>query len=727
MAAVAVALTLAAVATQGADRGARPPGVSDTSQTLMSAEAAAKLKAEVPAIGSVSLSPDGTWVVYEVTRRSVAANETTNDHKLRRLAPEGDTAVVSLPAAARAVRWCPNSTCLSMILGGGAAESSRAPGFVRYDVATGTVTSIPVRDIAAGAGAPGERPRIVAMSENYAWSPRGTFVAFTAPLAEAGGLDPRRGVAQGAVERGARAGLFLLDVATGIVSQLTPDSLHVARFGGFDWAPDEHALAVTIDYELDSQGKNTDLVVVDRVSGTVRPLVTRAGMDGTPRWSPDGQWIAFSTHHGERSYQAGWPAVVAASGGPIVALPAETTPMGFGDARWSPDSRAFLYESNVDMAQVLVRADVAERTAAPLPAPPGHLALPFDSNRSLSADGRRMAFTRESATTPPDLFVIDLNADGGAAGAPRRLTALAPDFALSSLVHTEAVSWPSPDGRFTIHGLLFTPVSARRDGGVARPLPTLLKFIGGPSMVRRGFAADGWYGAHLPLAARGYAVLVPNTRGRQGYGPVFGNAIRDEKHRGRGPLADALAGLDLLVARGIADPAQVGVLGHSYGGYLTAYTITQTARFKGAVIHEGLPFYLTTKDYFGTQTGAWRELLARDLYGVHNPFDSAERARLIEESPALHAERVRTPTLLLYGSRVAELDGRPFFHSLRRFNVPSALFVYDEGHVFQRPAAIADDLTRTAEWLDYWVRGIPFPDAERAAEYGALRISPRRP
>jgi dipeptidyl aminopeptidase/acylaminoacyl peptidase len=246
-------------------------------------------------------------------------------------------------------------------------------------------------------------------------------------------------------------------------------------------------------------------------------------------------------------------------------------------------------------------------------------------------------------------------------------------------------------------------------------------------MVRRGFGADGFHGAQLAAAVRGYAVLIPNTRGRAGYGPAFERAIGTEKERGRGPLEDALGGVDLLVSRGIADSTRTGVLGHSYGGYMTAYTITQTNRFKAAVIHEGGPLYLMTRGYYGFQPGQWRELLARDLYGVHNPFDPAERTRMMNESPGLNAERVKTPTLLQYGARAAaEDDGIPFYNALRRFNVPAAIFVYDEGHVFSRPAAVADDLTRTLEWLDFWVRGIPFPDAARAAEYEAWKKKSHR-
>jgi len=120
------------------------------------------------------------------------------------------------------------------------------------------------------------------------------------------------------------------------------------------------------------------------------------------------------------------------------------------------------------------------------------------------------------------------------------------------------------------------------------------------------------------------------------------------------------------------------------------------------------------------------ELLARDVIGFRNPYELAERARLISESPGFNVDRVSTPVLLLYGIRSVLLmsEGRPLFSALHRFKIPSALFVFDEDHGFFRPAAVVDNLVRTAEWLDYWVRGISYPDKDRALEYDAWRSKP---
>jgi len=350
----------------------------------------------------------------------------------------------------------------------------------------------------------------------------------------------------------------------------------------------------------------------------------------------------------------------------------------------------------------IIRADLSSQTVEVIPYASGDLAVPSDIMHSISADKRRMAFHRSSIMAPPELFVVDLDTKGHPDQPPRQITKLSPNFPLRDVARTKIISWPSQDGKFTIHGILLTPTSAGSSRKIKRPLPTALYIQGGPSMVRYSFLGKFYPPA---LAARGYAVLIPNTRGRGGYGDALHNGIRDGKSRYRLPYEDAMAGLDQLIERGVADVNRLSILGHSYGGGLTAYTVTRTNRFKAAVVHEG-------------NTNLMGSLLLRDLYGVYNSVDPVERTRLYLESPVFNVDQAKTPTLLQYGAKAwAGSEGIQFFSVLRHSNVPSAMFVYDEGHVFNRPAAVADDLTRTIEWIDYWVRDIKYSATERAVDY----------
>ena len=695
-------------------------------ETFSAAEVA-QIMAETPAIlvqgagrpSDLQISPDGEWVVYPVTRKSLVANRVMTEYTLQRVPKVDNTpgATVRLPNYASAVRWCPDSRCLSMIIESTEAKSVRK--FVLYNIANGGITEIPVRDTARKAGGAVGRPLVTMVGDYYQWSPKGNFIAFSSPLVNRSGLDQFRGVSPLDLATEEHNGLFVLDVATGIVKQLTPDSLQGSvgyLYWGWDWAPDESAIVAAVIRKGHIILTGSDLIVVDRTSGDIRELVARTGMNFSPKWSPDGRWIAFSSTNGELSYRGGWPAIVPAKGGPITSFRATATPTTNLLAWWSPDSRAFYYKPGLAMASPLVRIDITTRTVEPLTIPGSQLS--YDDNYSASADGRWVTYTRDSITSPQDLFVVALGSDGRPTGKPRQLTRIAPSFPLTAFVHAEAVSWPSKDRMFTIHGLLLTPTAAQRR--VSAPFPTLLFLYGGPGMVKRGWAADGINGAPLALAVRGYAVLIPNTRGRSGYGEAFALTMRNGQGRYRLPYEDAMAGIDWLTRRGVADSSRLGILGHSYGGALTAYTITRTAKFKAAVMHEGIGLNLLDGDKVGYEVDTYHEVLLRDLWGIRNPFDAVERQQLIAESPLLNANKVKTPTLMHYAFKVNEArEGRLFFNALQRFHIPSALFIFDEGHVFQRPAAIADDLTRIGEWLDHWVRGFPYPDAKRATEYEA--------
>ncbi len=104
--------------------------------------------------------------------------------------------------------------------------------------------------------------------------------------------------------------------------------------------------------------------------------------------------------------------------------------------------------------------------------------------------------------------------------------------------------------------------------------------------------------------------------------------------------------------------------------------------------------------------GRAQQLLCRDFYGVVDPFEGSELPRLIEESPDLHPGAVHTPVLLLYGEKSgARSVGEPLFYQYQHFNVPSELAIYDEEHVFKKPAAIVDSIVRTVNWMNRWLLG----------------------
>lgn len=720
----------------------------------MTATQVAQHLAEIPQVRDLEISADGRHVVYTVARADVAKNERVSELLLQALGPRGE--VTGAPRQLErfvgdgraggvfSPRWHPDGSSLTYFSqqpppgeptsgkGNGRGTTDAARTLVRYDLASGRAVPIPFHD-KADADTPGvansSRPPVGSIPRAYQWSPSGQFLTFLAAAEARRALNTRQGVLATASQgspgvSSPRRGVFSLDVATGEVRLLTPPALHVTSF---DWAPDEHALVVAA--APDSEGVaelRTDLYVVTRATGAVRPLVTEPGQDTFPRWSPDGMTIAFASHFGERRYASGWPAVVPARGGSAVRLGSggDDAPPLSGFISWLPDSRSFLYLSSDELMHRLTVVDIGTRRISPLV---GASDTTYVDQFSLSADGRRVAMVRSSLTTAGEVFTQEWPR-----GSPQQVSRLTTHCPLPSLVRLDRVSWPSRDGRFTIHGLLLTPHAAWAADGMANrvtaPLPTLLFNFGGPGMVRGSFASDGMHGGLLALAARGYAVLAPNTRGRDGYGEAFRRGIRDGQSVGRLPYEDAIEGVDHLVRKGVADPDRLGVYGHSYGGYLTSYIVTQTTRFRAAVVHEGAPVERLTEASATTVPGTDWALLVEDLAGGGraDPWEPEEQARLLAESPLFNVGRVQTPILLQFGAKSgANSSGRKLFGALQRKQIPSELRVYDEGHVFARPAAIADDLTRVSDWFDYWVRGMPYPDSALAARYDAWQASRR--
>jgi dipeptidyl aminopeptidase/acylaminoacyl peptidase len=202
------------------------------------------------------------------------------------------------------------------------------------------------------------------------------------------------------------------------------------------------------------------------------------------------------------------------------------------------------------------------------------------------------------------------------------------------------------------------------------------------------------------FAARGYAVLRANVRGSSGYGFDFRNA--NYRDWGGGDYRDIMSGVDALVAKGLADPERLGVMGWSYGGYMTSWVITQTQRFKAASVGAGVTNLMSftgtadipafIPDYFG---GEFWEEGGIDRWRGH--------------SAMFHVGKVKTPTLIQHGEadlRVPVSQGYELYNALKRQGVPVRMVVYPrQPHGIQEPKFMLDAMQRNLEWFDRWVLG----------------------
>jgi dipeptidyl aminopeptidase/acylaminoacyl peptidase len=256
---------------------------------------------------------------------------------------------------------------------------------------------------------------------------------------------------------------------------------------------------------------------------------------------------------------------------------------------------------------------------------------------------------------------------------------------LSAIAAIETVKWQAPDG-LEIQGLLLKPQGRG-------PFPVILNVHGGPVWHYRPF----WMGRRsigsLMLLQRGYAVFLPNPRGSTGRGQAFVRPILGDM--GGADTHDYLSGLDHLVERGIADPARLGVTGGSYGGYMTAWLITQDPRFKAAVAVSPVTNQVT--EHLVSNIGHFVALFLKDTY-------TNAGGKYYDRSPIMHAHKTKTPTLSTCGvlDRCTPPEEAVQFHNaLLENGVKSVLVTYpQEGHGVRKWPAIVDYAARTVGWFE---------------------------
>ncbi len=306
---------------------------------------------------------------------------------------------------------------------------------------------------------------------------------------------------------------------------------------------------------------------------------------------------------------------------------------------------------------------------------------------SISAShGGRIALVWSASDRPHDVWSIE--SDGNA----RQLTNFGKEFD-AMLARGETVRWHSFDG-VEIEGSLIRPKEAPAD----TPLPLFLLIHGGPAWQWEDAANLNWHDWAQMLASRGWAVLLPNPRGSTGYGSAFEKLLQDDV--GNGESKDLIAAAEAMVERGIADPDRLAIGGWSWGGYLTAPPITQTRRFKAAVMGAGVANL--TSDHGAGDIPEYNRL----LYPGH-PYDAATWEYYASGTPIRLASEVTTPTLILHGDsddRVHPTQGQEFYRALQVNGVPLQFVRYPrEGHSIRERAQQLHLMERICGWLDKWV------------------------
>ncbi len=465
--------------------------------------------------------------------------------------------------------------------------------------------------------------------------------------------------------------------------KLLPDS---ARYhvSGLQWSPDSRAIAFEHQpTPAADEWPKGDISEVQVETGTVRDIAAGPAAETAPFYSPDGRYVAFA----RSSVPAKWAfdsriVIMPRAGGEARELPGtfDEQPHLIG---WTADSKNVLFIESRRTRMALY--------AMPVDGPPRLLYEPAKGTMTppeLNVTGTAVAFSQESPDTPAEVFTMPV---GGRE--PVRVSRANADIPLPPIGKTETLRWKSKDG-LEVEGLVTYPAGYEK----GKRYPLVLNIHGGPT----GVFNESFIGrpALYPIAAfaeRGYVVLRPNPRGSSGYGKQFRFANYNDW--GGRDYEDDQAGVDKLIEMGIADPDRMAVMGWSYGGFMTSWTITQTDRFKAAVIGAGVTNLLSftgTADIPG---------FLPDYFGGE-PWQTYES--WVKHSPITHIRNVKTPTLILHGEaddRVPVSQGYEYYHALKQQGVTAKMVVYPRTpHGPREPKFIMDIMQRHMDWVEKYVR-----------------------
>ena len=638
----------------------------------------------IKAVGGATLSPDGSQVLYTV-RQWVAEKERMEARThIWSVATNGSTPARQITSGEKGdsqPQWSPDGKFISFVSARGAGEDVKAQVYVMR---------------ADG----GEAARLTDSKENvssYSWSPDNTRIAYVTTdarsAAEEANLKKRddERVFEGDFRY---AHAWVIDVTTKTATRISEGTNYTVA-GAPSWAPDGKRFVFGAGATPMLRDNRRDIYLANIDTKQIEKLSTNFGSDTSPRWSPDGQSIAWTSepYTGPPLPDGTAPGVtmqsklmlydVAARSVKDVSSPAFDTDAG--NPVWTAEGNRVMFVAGKRAYSEAFAYDLTSGRYTQLSS------KRTMQGASISKDGRTIALTMDAPDAASEVYVTD-----PAFQTFRKLTTTNPQLAEMAQGDTEVVTWKGADG-MEVEGVLLKPVGFQAN----RKYPTLVVAHGGPAGAYvNGFRLGGLEGGQV-WANKGWAVFYPNPRGSTNYGEKF--LQHNVNDWGGGDFKDIMTGVDALVARGIADPDKLAHIGWSYGGYMTAWVITQTTRFKAAMVGAGL-------------TNMWSMYGTNDIPSVLiSYFGGIPNAKTLplylDRSAMSHIDKVTTPTLILHGAqdeRVPVGQAQELYRGLKdRGKATELVFYPREGHGFTEYYHQKDRMQRIYDWVTKYTLGAP--------------------
>jgi dipeptidyl aminopeptidase/acylaminoacyl peptidase len=523
--------------------------------------------------------------------------------------------------------------------------------------------------------------------QDFAWSPDGRFIAF---IAEEPREKSKTKLPIVVDEDQRHAQLWIVDFKTREVRQLSKGKRHIV---GFDWSSDGTQIVFTARSTsrlIDAPTTEIYVIPFDLKASPydtagARQITKGNGAESEPRFSPDGRWLSYLARSGSDTSAGPMRIhIVPASGGEPRIL-GEEFDGHITSHQWVSNGQRIMFLAGSGVHTRIYAVGLLDQKTQAITRDDG-----VTTGFSMTPDAMNIAFIHENPRLATEVAYLNSRIM-----IPIFLTQLNPQIDEFIIGQVESIKWRSTDGS-EIEGLFVYPVGYQT--GERYPLLTYIH--GGPEGAYvKGFNA-GWSAFPQIYAAHGYAVFMPNFRGSSNYGAKFAHA--NTKRAGKVDYEDVMSGIDDLIRRGLADENRLAVAGWSYGGYLSAWIIGHTDRFKCAAYGAGLT---NAVSYWGTaDIVAQRERL-------HGGTPWEARQMFDEQSPLTYLAKARTPTLIFHGEkdeRVPAGQSQETYRTLKRLGVTAQLVIYpDQGHGLTMPSYQIDKMRREFAWIEKFINKTP--------------------
>jgi len=639
------------------------------------------------------VSPDGTLVAYTVDV-PVAAGKHRDAHIWLASADRPGTArpFAYSAFAENAPDWSPDGTHLAFLSDRpnplAEAETSPwhftiAPGSARPDL-----TPPPKEDsdsakkgmqlwwIALNGGEAEPLTNLPGGVRFFKWSPDGKFIAFVRTDTDTPEERARKAAKndQDLVDREYHYDrLWIYDLTAREARLLTTGDINV---DAIDWSPDGSTIVARVSPtpRIDDYWRVSKVVLIDTKSGAVTRTIEEHSGYTPPVFSQDGKQVAFSrfTKLGITDEHL----VKNLADGHEIRLE-DKLPGTISHMLWLGSGGHLWVAEYIHAHTEAVEVDTPSFTVKPLPG----IEVNIEEFHT-SPDGDTVAFLGDTPASPAEVYVWK-------DGRSQAITSTNPQVAQWNLGTQREISWQNPHDHRTVYGVVVLPPGYQ--SGVR--YKTIVHVHGGPEEAWTVGFNGNWYNYATMLASHGYVVLLPDPRGSDGQGPAFTEA--DYQDWGGEDFADIMAGVDYLIVQGITDPNRMAIGGWSFGGFMTAWAVTHTDRFKAGMVGAGVTDLFsmaTTTDISPSFSRSYMGPLAGNaaMYDKH--------------SPVRYLDQCHTPVLVLHGEadvRVPTSQGQEFYHGLRFMGKDAVMVTYPrEPHIFTEREHQIDSLTRILAWYD---------------------------